>query len=185
MSKDAASFRAEARLNGGKTVVMRPLRASDEQALGDYFVNLSANTRSLFAPHSFDRDTAHSICCGAEERATVRFVAEDERGNIIAYFILHLEITDEAAERYDNLDPDSVCSVAPSVADEWQGQGLGRQMMRYVMEIAAAFGNEQMILSGGVQAENEQAMHFYRRMGFRKVRDFQDDVPRYDMMTRL
>ncbi|MCC7361049.1 MAG: GNAT family N-acetyltransferase [Anaerolineales bacterium] len=56
--------------------------------------------------------------------------------------------------------------MAPSVADAYQGQGLGRLLMERTIELARRLGRRRMLLLGGAQADNARAIALYRRLGF-------------------
>lgn len=159
----------------GQEITLRPLKKSDEAALGDYFLGLSAQTRRVYAPHPFDRATASSICAGlgtATGDSYVRLLALTG-STVIAYFILHLGLHEKDRERrYRHLDPDLACMLAPSVTDAWQDRGLGSHLMAYAKDCARVFGRKVMVLWGGVREENPRAIHFYTKSGFRKLGEF-------------
>src|SRR5689334_3783643 len=116
---------ATAPLRDGTTIRVRPLQADDRLRLGEYFASLSAVTRSLYSPHSFDQSTADAICKGLDPSVMLRLVAtvprgEDER--IIAYFLLTRAPRPEDAARYQALGiplGPGDGALAPSVADEF------------------------------------------------------------------
>ncbi|MEW6446006.1 MAG: ribosomal protein S18-alanine N-acetyltransferase [Pseudomonadota bacterium] len=73
------------------------------------------------------------------------------RGEIAAYAVA-MTIMDEAHLL-------NLCT-----APEWQGQGVGRGMLRHVMDECAAHGMTRMLLE--VRASNTPAMGLYRGEGF-------------------
>lgn len=183
---------------GGAELILRPLRKSDESALGDYFTGLSERTRRVYGPHRFDRDTAAAICRDMdtpEGNAHLRLVAV-AGGTIVGYFILCLFLRPpDQNRRYAFLNPDLTCTLAPSVADAWQDKGLGSRLMAYTLEAARVFGKKTMVLWGGVRAENVRAVHFYTKFGFRTCGEFivtqkpEGQAPvvidNYDMLAEL
>src|SRR5262249_19237875 len=140
---------------------------------------LSAETRSRYKPHRFDQQTVDAICATLDHRDILRLVATvpgagGER--IIAYMLLKLGVWEEDRRRYQalgiSLDPDRDGTFAPSVADDYQNQGLGSQMLRHILHLAPKLGRRRLVLWYGVQATNDRAVHFYSRSGFRKVGEF-------------
>lgn len=110
---------------------------------------------------------------------------------IIAYFILILGIRDDDAQRYLKLnlplDAATDCTLAPSVADEYQSQGLGSVLMRQLIVLSRQLGRRRMVLWGGTQATNDRAIRFYHKHGFRTVGEFQEPLGfnNYDMIMDL
>jgi GNAT superfamily N-acetyltransferase len=173
--------------------MFRPLRAGDGARLGAYFEGLGAETRRRFGPHPLDTVTAHELCNAIDPTRTLRMVATLGDGThdaapVIAYFILEMGVTQWELARYAEagiaLDPALDCTVAPSVADAYQSQGIGSPCMAALIEVARQLGRRWMVLMGGVQATNERAVHFYRKHGFEKVLEFEEPpgVMNYDMV---
>ena len=79
------------------------------------------------------------------------------------------------------------CTLAPSVADDYQSKGLGSVLMRRLVEIAREIGRTRMVLWGGTQATNDRAVHFYHKHGFTTVGEFQEPpgFNNYDMILDL
>jgi len=170
-------------LRDGTECTLRPLRRTDARALGDYFLGLSERTRSLFAPHPFDREAARAVCRGGGERA-VRCVALCGR-RIVGYGILALEPAPADEKRYGKLRRGEVCAVAPSVAEDFRGRSLGTRLFEYVADVARALGKKKMVLMGGVQARNAAAVRFYKKLGFKKAGEFMTEYKCYDMVLDL
>jgi acetyltransferase len=70
-----------------------------------------------------------------------------------------------------NLDLKS-CEFALVVADEWQGHGIGYQLMQKLMEIARDRGLERM--EGQVLANNTRMLNLMRSLNFRVDSDPED-----------
>lgn len=185
-------------LGEGLLATVRPLRAGDAQALARFFGGLSERTRSFYGPHAFDRETAERLCAEAGDPRTVRFVAvldaEDGVAEMIAYMILTRELGEGDVRRYAEhgpaLDAAGIASFAPSVADAWQGRGIGTRMARHVIECARRLGLRQVILMGGVQSLNARGRRLYERLGFRYVGEFTverrgETLGSYDMILEL
>jgi ribosomal protein S18 acetylase RimI-like enzyme len=181
-----------ARLRSGESITLRPLRADDADQFWEYLGSLSPQTRSRYGPHPFDEPTARAICASLDPGDVLRMVAtipgaEGER--IIAYVLLKLGILEADRQRYEKLGiplvPATDCTLAPSVADEFQDQGIGSLMIQHILEVAPKLGRRRIVLWLGVQATNDRAVHFYTKWGFRNVGEFYTDKNNYDMILDL
>jgi GNAT superfamily N-acetyltransferase len=177
--RDPLRLAANLRTAAGLGFTVRPLTPRDGGILGKYFLGLSERTKALYAPHPFDLATADALCAGTDYADTIRFIAVlpgGPRGKGIGYIILKLGLTPGERERYPRagveVDPSLDCLVAPSVADAYQGLGLGTPCLRHVMGAARQLGRRYCLLMGGVYADNERAVQFYRKAGFRLAASF-------------
>jgi diamine N-acetyltransferase len=189
-SSDAPGVFAAAR--SGATVVLRPLEPDDSEWFAAYLAGLSEETARRWRPHPFDRETAEAICASLDPADVARMVAVVGAGDdarIIGYVLLKMGALPSDRERFAKLglavEPTVSASLAPSVADEYQDQGVGSLLMGRVLEIAQRLGLRTIVLWGGVQATNERAKHFYRKWGFRKVGEFFTDKDNDDMILEL
>jgi GNAT superfamily N-acetyltransferase len=181
-----------AALPSGETATIRPMQPDDIVCFITYLERLSAETRARYGPHPFDRKTAAAICATLDPEDILRMAAFVRAGGeerMIAYFLLMMGIREGDRRRYaareDPLDAETDCTLAPSVADDYQDQGLGSQMMRHVLQCAARLGRKRVALWGGVQTSNLRAVHFYTKFGFRKVGEFYTDKDNDDMILDL
>lgn len=180
------------RLLSGEEIVLRLLRPDDWELLSRYFTTLSEATRQLYAPHPFDVDTARQLCAEIDYARVMRFIALSDRDGttrIIAYFIVWPGSNDSEERRYAErgtpLDSATTCTLAPSVADDYQSQGVGSSLMPDILEIMRQLGKRQMVLAGGTRAVNHRAIRFYEKTGFRKVGDFAGNGGNHDMLLEL
>ena len=74
------------------------------------------------------------------------------------------------------------CTFAPSVADAWQGLGLGGKLFDFIQTELQVRGIKRVILWGGVQASNAAALRFYEKMGFRVLGGFEYEGKNWDMV---
>ena len=174
-------------------VMVRPLEVSDTLALTTYFCGLSPATRSCYGPHPFDHKTAEALCREAKPAEPERFVAVidgDAGPRIIGYMILTRTLAPSDVARYAQighaLDARVCASFAPSIADSYQDQGLGRCMATHVLGCGPTLGLREVILMGGVLDRNPRAKHLYETLGFRVVGEFysrtKPDQLNYDMI---
>jgi diamine N-acetyltransferase len=157
-------------------VMVRPLLRSDGAALGAYFLGLSEETRRRFGPHPLDQATADNLCTTINVAEALRLVAValgPAPQEIIAYFILLLDVTEDERARYSQsgiaLHSQTDCTVAPSVADRYQNSGLGSRCFEHLIELARRLGRQRMLLLGGTQASNQRAIHFYAKHHFQTI----------------
>ena len=73
--------------------------------------------------------------------------------------------TEVAVARYVRLPDDESAEFALTVADAWQGIGLGPRLMRELIAAARAAGLKR--LTGEVLASNTAMLGLLRRLGFR------------------
>ena len=176
-------------LASGQRVDFRPLRADQTAELGAYFTGLSQAIRRVYGPHPFDQETADGFCAALDSAHTLRMLAWIEE-KIVAYFVVELGVRAGDRRRYDALGlalhDETDCTLAPSVADAYQSQGLGSLMMQHLLGLLPRLGRQRMLLWGGVRADNPRAVHFYTKFGFRRVGDFEaGGTNNYDMTADL
>lgn len=181
---------APIQLSQGEKISIRLLEPADAPELTAYFNDLSEQTKRYFAPHSFIEETVRHICQTLNPNEIVRLIATPvDEPKIIAYVLLLSGATPSDRARYDALgipvNPETDCSMAPSIADAYQSRGLGNHLMNTVLTIARSMHKQRIILWGGVQARNERAIQYYRKYGFVDVGQFENDVLNYDMCLNL
>ncbi len=181
-------------LPNGERAQLRPLTSADAAVLGAYFVSLSAETRRRYGPHPFDQVTADKLCAENDYNKVIRMLATVPQAGserVIAYFILVMGVDEDEIKRYAvlgiGLDSATDCTLAPSVADDYQDKGVGSIVMRHVIDSALRLGKTCMVLMGGTQGTNARGIHFYKKYGFRIVGDFQEPAGfnNHDMILDL
>ena len=177
-------------LKNGKAVEVRLLHQTDSQKLFEYFdIHFSKESKSRYGPHPFDSDTINAICQNPNGQ-TSRYVALDEEGNIVAYMLIRQGMIEWDKERYalrnQSYDHHSSVTFAPSVADAWQSSGLGSFMTSMIEDLLRKRNIRKIILWGGVQATNEKAVNFYKKLGYEYIASFRHDgKDNYDMAKSL
>lgn len=176
-------------LNRNNALIVRHLESTDFEKLHRYLENLSAATRSRFAPHAFDLATIKQFY--APENPHTGFIIEDSDSmKIVAYAIIKHGYVPKDKLRLVaygiSLEPISDCTFAPSVADTWQGKGLGKLLFDFIKNDLRGKAIKRVILWGGVQASNEAAIQFYTKQGFRTLSEFVNKgIDNYDMILEL
>ena len=88
-----------------------------------------------------------------DETSIHRMIIDEKTGKVLAVGRLEFNSKDEAQIRY------------MAVSDDWQGQGLGSQIIAALEDFAQRNGNKWMILSA-----RENAVQFYKNNGYEIVR---------------
>jgi len=161
---------------------------SDIPALQEYFSRLGTETRSRFAPHGFDSECLHHIL--DPDHGHSCFIARETKdGPIVGYAVARLFYEPYEKDRFKGYDwtTDNVTDAfyAPSVADDRQGQGIGRLLMKETRRTLSEIGRKRMLLWGGVQATNEKALDHYRKAGFIELGRFEWNGSNLDMALDL
>ncbi len=162
----------------------RPLQSSDEDILLDYLEKLSPQTRLRFGPHPYDRQAIRDFY--RPENLNHGFVAiAPQHQSIIGYAIIKYGFLQHDAPRLQGygleLNTLSDCTFAPSVADDWQGHGIGSGLFDFILAGLKDLGKKRLILWGGVQASNDKAISYYLKKGFRHLGEFEYNGINLDM----
>jgi RimJ/RimL family protein N-acetyltransferase len=146
-------------LADGAQLGLRPIEASDRDALATWFGRLSPESRRRRFHGPKPKLTARELTYLTEvDHVThTALVAIDETdGRLIG----------EA--RYATAEPDGVIAdVAVTVADEWQGRGVGTRLVAQL--IRAARANGMSGLTALTLWENDAAIALLRSVGFRRT----------------
>jgi diamine N-acetyltransferase len=158
-------------------IQIRLLKFDDSELLYKYCNGLSDLTKSRFSPHGFNEETIKKICRNISKDNSFRFVAiTTDTEQIIGYFIAKNGVSENDKIRFlqnkIHLKAEECCSIAPSVADDYQGSGLGKALFKFMIDYLKEQQKHHLVLLGGVQKENEKAIRFYQKMGFNEVGEF-------------
>jgi ribosomal protein S18 acetylase RimI-like enzyme len=145
-------------LRDGRIVQFRNVRSSDAELFLGFFDGLSAESRDFMHGWSTrcDRKQAESIAAqaGSGDRyglVTLAPVSPKER--IVGYsWISGIEGAD-------------IPLLGIGVIDEYHNVGLGRALLRLMIDDARRLGLERVRL--GVWADNPRAIHVYKSVGFK------------------
>ncbi len=152
-------------LMDGSEVTIRPLRKDDAELDRDFLCNLSPESRWMRFLGQF-REPGDSL---------IRRLTELDYLHDMAFIALAREHGKPRAvgvSRY-SLTPDGQsCECAVTVADAWQGKGLGTMLMRDLIELARRRGVHTMFsIDAG---SNERMRELARDLGFRREPDPDD-----------
>jgi GNAT superfamily N-acetyltransferase len=149
-------------LTDGTHVLIRPLQANDREREFQFIKRLSPQTRHF------------RFLCTLNEPGEALLdqlmdVDYHKRMAYVALFMEHGELTEIGVSRYAAADHDKTCECAVVVADGWQGRGLGRLLMKHLIDAARINGFERMI---SVDSANNTDMHrLARDLGFETQAD--------------
>jgi diamine N-acetyltransferase len=170
-----------------RQVFLRRLHSNDLDNLFDYLQNLSGETKKRFGPHNFDRQSILDFYHLSNNLGYVAHTIDTKE--IIAYSIIKIGYLDHDSIRLQSygitLDNKTDCTFAPSVADVWQSCGIGNHLFNFILSDLTTMEIERIILWGGVQVNNEKALNFYKKNGFKTLGQFAYNGENYDMIYTI
>lgn len=174
-------------LPSSASCTLQVLQPAHVPALAQYLQGLSALTRSRFAPHAADEAGIRAFYEGPQPHTG--YVARLPGGQLAGYFVVRRSYLPHDAARWHAygypLHPVTDFTLAPSVADAWQGKGLAGPMLQWVEAQCQLLGARRLLLWGGVQAANAAAVRFYEKHGFVHAGSFEHHGTNHDMYKHL
>lgn len=167
-----------------RKVVLRKLNTADFEKLFTYLDQLSANSKKRFGPHPFDKQSIEEFY---KDSTHIGFVAEPiDSSEFVAYSIIKIGFLPNDNDRLQSygytLNNETDCTFAPSVADDWQSMGVGNAIFQFILSEIKLLDARRIILWGGVQADNDKAINYYKKNGFKKLGEFHHQGLNYDMI---
>jgi ribosomal protein S18 acetylase RimI-like enzyme len=141
------------KLKNGGEVSFRRLQKGDEGALRQFNETLNNDSRVSFSPHKYDEETLAKVIQRSESDEDRVYAAFDGE-RIIAYFFLWWFKTEFPV-------------LGIGIADDFQGQGLGKQIMKHL--IADAEKHDRYGVELTTMIENERAATLYEGIGFKRL----------------
>ncbi len=170
-----------------KKFIIKLLRSNDELLLKEYFYSISEKMKKWYSPHLFDKKTAKKICMEKDKNIKRIIVLYDKK--IIGYCVLFFGMRKWEIHRYNKkFRENKVCTIAPSILDDFQNIGLGIEMMKYVVNISKLNNKKVIILWGGVVLKNHQAINFYKKNKFKINKKWLHPIKKvmsYDMYLEI
>jgi diamine N-acetyltransferase len=171
-----------------RNILLQRLTTDDFEELLNYLQHLSQETKQRFGPHGFDEKSITEIY-SESENVTGYIAREAETSAIIAYSILKIGFLEHDSFRLQSYGlipwPETDSTFAPSVADEWQGQGIGNSLFKFILSDLKTKGIRRIILWGGVQCDNTRAVNYYLKNGFTILGQFEYNGLNYDMIFEI
>lgn len=150
----------------GTPVTIRPIQPEDREIELAFVQGLSSSSKYLrffsivkdLSPQLLDRFTQVNFPSEMAFIATVQTSGGEEEIGVA---------------RYAPGNTESTAEFAVVVADDWQGHGVGRQLMQHLFVVAEDAGFER--IEGAVLKANSQMIRFCRELGF-AVNAYPDDA---------
>jgi ribosomal protein S18 acetylase RimI-like enzyme len=165
-------------LINGQTALIRPLLSGDTEKITKFLSELSDTTRHFYVLDNYGKKTANSLCSSVSKPEKMHFVAESTSFEMMAIVKFSLDLPENDRlrfRRYDiDLVPGTVSRCGTCIADNYQNLGLGGITLQQIINTSRQLGQEQIMLSGGIFAENKRAIHMVQNYGFRIVGRFID-----------
>lgn len=178
-------------LPSGKKAILRPLESTDVEQLTKFLEGLSQETRRLSTFPSFDISAAKEMCEAINRYDKLRFVLELPSKEIIGLFEFSFDIPETDIKRFSDrgitINSETDCRFGPTLADDYQNQGIGSLIFPHIANIAKKFGKKRIILWGAVLADNTRAIKFYEKHGFKNMGIFtnKDGLKALDMLLQI
>ena len=143
------------------SITVRPIRPEDIDLETEFARKLSKETR-------------YNRFLGGGVRLTSEILEKFTRIDFRRDMALMATATLEGAEaaigvaRYVRLAEGAICEFAITIADAWQGRGIGRKLLAMLVDSARGHGMRQII--GDVLATNTPMLRLARSRGFRVER---------------
>jgi acetyltransferase len=151
------------KLRDGTSVTIRPIRPEDEPLMVKFHQTLSERSVYLryFTPLKLDRRIAH------ERLSRICFIDYDRE------MVLVVERRDPKTQkaeilgvgRLSKLHAANEAEFALTVSDEWQGHGLGTQLLTLLVQV----GRDEKLerITATMLADNHEMQHVARKAGFK------------------
>jgi RimJ/RimL family protein N-acetyltransferase len=192
IEKDPSILTYEILLKNNEIAILRPLEKTDIEILTKFLENLSKKTRKNYTLDSYDKNTAQEFCNAINRYDKLRFLLIEKTTNdCIGIFEYSLDIPESDETRFANyniqLNSETDCRMGPCLSDLYQNSGIGSMVFPYLIKIAKNLGQQRMILWGGVFSDNERAISFYEKNGFKRLGSFtnQDNKASLDMIIEI
>ena len=149
-------------------ITCRPWLRTDLPHLLSYLHHLSKETQDRFGPHPFTKEALEYLYHHPNYKGFV--LIENNSTFIIGYAIVKMGYLEHDLPRLHTykFQPDHAtdATYAPSLADEWQGKGMGKELWNQIKKYLQQHQKQRVILWGGVQSDNTIAVNYYRTIGF-------------------
>lgn len=153
----------EMTLRDGRAVTIRPIRRDDAARSAEFIEGLSDDSR-------------HALFLGGISRMSdteLRRLCEPSAARDMAYVAIATEADGHAREvglcRYAGADSAAGAEISVAVADAWQHQGLGKRLLRVLIEHARNNGVRHLYSTDS--AGNAAMRRLARDVGFSEQRD--------------
>jgi RimJ/RimL family protein N-acetyltransferase len=191
VANNPGKFRIIININGGNKFILRPLEVSDLDKLITFIGHLSTATKTFYSYTRPSKTIATEICQAINKYDKLRFVLEDKNKDIIGMFEFSFNVPSSDIQRFKNynvnLTSKTDCRLGPVLLDSYQGKGIGSEILPLLDDIAIKYGQNRIILWGGVHTNNLKAVKYFEKNGFKKLGKFtnKDNLECFDMILNL
>lgn len=155
---DFVGIRALLTTRDGETLVARTLQDGDGPALQAFNAGLGEWTEAHFLPHAYDDATVGE------------YIRRSEMGDDVTYVVLAGEEIVGYCFLWDVSGEIPVLGIG--LADAYQGQGLGRQVMSLLIEDARRSGRRGITLT--TVLDNDRAYALFTKIGFEYIKNVEN-----------
>ena len=128
-----------------KKFTIRLLESNDELLLKKYFSSISEKIKKWYSPHLFDNKTVKKIS-REKDKNIKRIIVLYDKG-IVGYCVLYFGMRKWEIYRYNKkFRENEICTIAPSILDDFQNMGLGTEMLKYIINISKLNNKKAIIL---------------------------------------
>jgi acyl-CoA hydrolase/GNAT superfamily N-acetyltransferase len=161
-------------LEDGTRLLIRPIKPSDATMKQHLFYALSKDSvaKRYLGPLKslpWDRVWPYVIVDYQNEMVLVAVVSQDGFESMVGI------------GSYSRIPGTELAEVALVVRDDWQGKGIGTELLKYLIELAKARGFTG--LKAWVLVENTRMMHLFRKCGYTMRYRVEDSV--YEVLIDL
>jgi acetyltransferase len=165
-------------LRNGQPVVIRPISSNDETKMIEFHQQLSETSvyRRYFHLFPLDQRITHSRLnqiCSDTDPLHIVLVAEMENSSTKDKEIL-------GVGRLMKSEQSSVAEFAVIIEDRIQGQGLGRELLKRLVQIGKDIGIGKIF--GLILQDNVAMQHVCKKLGFTLSYDFKDQAVRAELI---
>jgi GNAT superfamily N-acetyltransferase len=159
----------------GQEILLRPVKISDEPLLKDFFYSLSDESlQRRFM--SMKKSIPH-------ERLQEMVVIDYTNDMVILATIVEEDIEEVIGMAQYSIDEVShTADAAFAVRDEWQGKGVGTQLLKYLTSLAKKRG--LLGFTADVLADNWGMLRVFNKMGFDTEKHFDSGAYELKMMFK-
>lgn len=156
-------------------ITCRQWTEEDLPNLLSYLIHLSPATKQRFGPHPLTAEAIHYLYHHPDYIGFL--IIENHSTYIIGYGIIKKGYLDHDFQRLSSYgivpNRDTDATYAPSLADDWQGKGIGHLLWKTITAYLQTQDTKRVILWGGVQINNIRAVNYYQKLGFELLGEFE------------
>lgn len=170
--------------------LLRELKKNDKDLLYKFLIKLGKDSLLKSFRNENLSKVAEEYCDAIGKYDKHRYVLLKDK-LIIELFEFSLDLAPSDIQRfkkYKKIPPiKKICRWGLTIADKYQNQKIAQNTFEIMKQIAKSFNKIYIILYGGVYETNKRAIHFYEKVGFKKVGNFKDEFENesLDMVLKI